>query len=338
MSVAIPSAYEMYVIVLQLMADGKEYSRPNLVNMAKEKLGLSEEESNKLTSSGALVYETRVSWAVTHLNRAEFITRIRRGIYVINETGRDALEFAKEMDAREFAVFLQKHIEKTNPWNRASPSRKAKPANKTHSQQLVDKPQMDSTGTPNADTSEETLKSSDDILEAVDSSGLSPQEQIDALTQELNDVLAEEILALIMEREPTFFEQLVVDLLEKMGYGKGKVTKPTSDGGVDGLITTDVLGFRPICTQAKRYSKDNKVSRGMLQAFVGALNGISDGVFITTSSFTKEAQDYANKYPNATIALIDGKRLAELMIEYDLGVATERVVKIKRIDSDYFEE
>lgn len=334
---AIPSAYECYTIVLQLMADGKECSRPDLVNMVKEKLGLSAEESTKLTSSGAPIYAARVRWAITHLNRAEFITRIRRGIYVINETGRDALEFAKEMDDREFAVFLQKHIEKINPWNQASPSRKAKPANKTHSQQLVDKPQMDSTGTPNVDASEETLKA-DDILEAVESSGLSPQEQIDALTQELNDVLAEEILALIMEREPTFFEQLVVDLLEKMGYGKGKVTLSTNDGGIDGLITTDVLGFRPICTQAKRYSKDNKVSRGMLQAFVGALNGISDGVFITTSSFTKEAQDYASKYPNATIALIDGKRLAELMIEYDLGVATERVVKIKRIDSDYFEE
>lgn len=166
----------------------------------------------------------------------------------------------------------------------------------------------------------------------------SPQEQIGDLANEMNGVLGNELLRLIMDKEPSFFEKVVVDLIAAMGYGKGTVTSRSHDGGIDGLVTTDELGFRPIHTQAKRYSKNNAVGRPMLQSFVGALNGARNGIFITTSSFTKDAIAYAQSYPNATISLIYGRRLAKLMIKYNLGVAPESVIEIKRVDSDYFED
>ena len=154
----------------------------------------------------------------------------------------------------------------------------------------------------------------------------------------MNNSLSDELLALIMDRPPAFFEKVVVDLLVKMGYGEGVITSYSSVGGIDGLVSTDELGFRPIYTQAKRYAVDHKIGRPTLQSFVGALNGAQDGVFITTSSFTADAIDYANSYPGATIALIDGRRLVSLMIKYGLGVSTESVVEIKRVDSDYFSD
>lgn len=304
----IPTQTEMFSVVLRIMADGKEHTRNELKSIALEQLQLTGQEAVVTTSSGVPVYGSRVGWSVSYLARAKLITRIRRGVYVINEDGRSAL--TENMDAHAFWVFLQRRIEELDPWNRE---------NQTDTNSPADNP-------------------AEAVQEIPDSAESSPKEQIGTLTDELNVSLTEEIIALIMDRDPTFFEHVVVDLLEKMGYGKGAVTKRTCDGGIDGLITTDVLGFRPICTQAKRYAEDNKVGRRAIQGFVGALNGASNGVFITTSSFTKEALDYANGYLGATLALIDGKRLAELMIEYNLGVATERVIEIKRIDSDYFEE
>ena len=158
------------------------------------------------------------------------------------------------------------------------------------------------------------------------------------MAEDLNDVLASELVQLILDREPSFLEKLVVDLLEKMGYGNGRITQYSGDGGVDGIIATDALGFDPIYTQAKRYAPSSKVGCPEVQAFAGALGSVTRGAFITTSSFTANAIEWARSYPHATIALIDGEKLARLMIKYDLGVAVERALQIKRVDSDYFDE
>lgn len=304
----IPTQTEMFSVVLEIMADGKERTRNELKGLTLEKLRLTEQEAATKTSSGVPVYGARVGWSVSYLSRAKLITRVRRGVYVISKDGRAAL--SEGMDAHAFWVYLQKRIDEFDPWNRKD----------------------------QASTEEGTGACGEEAQEIPDSAESSPQEQIESLAEEMNETLAEEVIALIMDRDSSFFERVVVDLLEKMGYGKGEVTKRTGDGGIDGLITTDVLGFRPICTQAKRYAADHKIGRPTIQEFVGALNGAPNGVFITTSSFTKEALDYAKGYPGATLSLIDGKRLAELMIEYNLGVSTESVVEIKRIDTDYFEE
>ncbi|MBM6942639.1 restriction endonuclease [Collinsella intestinalis] len=150
------------------------------------------------------------------------------------------------------------------------------------------------------------------------------------------DIIEMEKRLRTLEKDPTFFEQLVVDLLIKMGYGQGRKTQVSNDGGIDGIIAIGALGFDPIYVQAKRYTPGNTVGRPELQGFAGALGSISRGVFITTSSFAKSAVEWASHYPHATLVLIDGRRLTELIVQYDLGVSTERVYRIKRLDGDYF--
>jgi hypothetical protein len=165
-----------------------------------------------------------------------------------------------------------------------------------------------------------------------------PEEILDSTYKQLQSNLSEEILEKVLQQSPQFFERLVVDLLVKMGYGAGKITGRTGDGGIDGIIDEDKLGLDVIHIQAKRWQIGNNVGRRELQSFVGALAGQSGrkGVFITTSSFTREALEYNPS--NVKIAKIDGKKLADLMITYNLGVSTKVLYELKKIDTDYFEE
>jgi len=171
-----------------------------------------------------------------------------------------------------------------------------------------------------------------------------PEEIMGTLAAQLDLQLADELVESICNNTPAFFESLVVDLLLKMGYGglegSGEVTKKSGDGGIDGVIKQDELGLDTIYIQAKRWDKDSTVSRPDIQKFAGALlgEGATKGVFITTASFAKPAVDYAKSVPNAKIILIDGLSLAKLMIKHDLGVDTNNIIRIKKIDSDYFEE
>lgn len=302
----IPTQTDMNYVVLELMQDGETRSRARVRDDVAERLGLSEEEREEMTSSGKPVYASRTDWTVSYLDRAQLLDRVSRGVYRVNEDGRKV--FSSGIEGSELFQAIRERIDKLDPWHKT----KKPKANKQ-------KP---------AASSQVSLQPSDEK---------SPQEQISDLADEMNEVLGNELLRLIMDKDPSFFEKVVVELIAAMGYGEGAVTSRSHDGGIDGLVTTDELGFRPIYTQAKRYAKDNTVGRPMLQSFVGALNGARNGVFITTSSFTKDAVAYAQSYPNATLSLIDGQRLAELMIKYNLGVATESVIEIKRVDSDYFE-
>ena len=147
---------------------------------------------------------------------------------------------------------------------------------------------------------------------------------------------------MIMEKDPIFFEKLVVDLLVSMGYGgafkdAAMVTQYCKDGGVDGIIKEDKLGLDNIYVQAKRWS--NQVSKPQVQQFAGALDEkrASKGVFITTSTFSKDAKHYVENL-SKKIVLIDGEQLANYMIEYNVGVSVKTVYEIKRLDSDYFDE
>jgi restriction system protein len=169
-----------------------------------------------------------------------------------------------------------------------------------------------------------------------------PEEAIELTHQSLREQLAAELLGRILGCSPTFFEQLVVELLVKMGYGgsrrdAGERIGQTGDGGIDGIIKEDRLGLDTIFIQAKRWQ--GSVGRPEIQKFVGALQGqrAKKGVFITTSSYTTEAADYVTRI-DTKVVLIDGKRLAGLMIDFDVGVAPAATYVVKRIDSDYFEE
>ena len=150
----------------------------------------------------------------------------------------------------------------------------------------------------------------------------------------------EKILSSILEKEPRFFEYLVTKLLEKMDYGTGSITNKGPDGGIDGIIDEDELGLSKIYIQAKRYKDGSNIGRQEIQQFIGAISNknTKKGVFITTAKFTKEAQTFVKDSQNFSVVLIDGDRLAELMIKYKVGVQTSQIYEICKIDTDFFDE
>ena len=180
------------------------------------------------------------------------------------------------------------------------------------------------------------------IKSSIASLGVTPTEALEDAFTNINDSLSDELLSIIKNLSPTFFEKLVVDLLVAMGYGgdyqdAAEVTQQSKDGGVDGIIKEDKLGLDKIYIQAKRWM--NVVGKPIIQQFAGALDGVkaSKGVFITTSSYSKDAKKYVDSL-SKKIVLIDGKELTSFMIEYNLGVSVKKAYVVKRIDTDYFEE
>ncbi len=172
-------------------------------------------------------------------------------------------------------------------------------------------------------------------------SDLLPEEKIQFFQKIHISNIEAELKQQIMNNHPSFFEKLIVDLLLKMGYGydkaSGIVVGGPHDGGIDGIISEDKLGLDLIYLQAKRYKEGNTVGRHDLQAFVGAMQNVQKGVFITTSSFTKEAKQYAEQQQQKNLKLIDGEMLSALMIKYEVGVTVENSIKIYRLDTAYFE-
>ena len=170
---------------------------------------------------------------------------------------------------------------------------------------------------------------------------LLPEEKIDLTYLFYKNNLKRQILDYILDCHPSFFEQLVVNLLLEMGYGSdelsGRVLGKSHDGGIDGVIYEDKLGLSKIYIQAKRNDSSNTIGRPLLQAFVGAMQDVQKGVFITTSSFTKEARNYAEKQQQKSLKLIDGDLLAELMIKYGIGLEKVQTYTVYKINEDFFE-
>ena len=162
------------------------------------------------------------------------------------------------------------------------------------------------------------------------------QESIERSLNNINKILEKELLKKIISKSPWFFEKLIIQLFEAMGYGKGEVTKPVGDGGIDGIIYQDTLGINKIFFQAKRFSPERLVGRPAINEFAGSLpSGQAFGVFVTTSSFTENAKKQA-KLKN--LVLIDGHSLVKYMIRYNIGVQTKELYEIKEIDEDYFKD
>lgn len=296
---SIPSQTEMYKLVLETMAEYPQFSRREAKKAICEKLNLSLSEQQLKTDSGMPKYKSRTGWAVTWLYDAGYIVRVQKGIYTIAESGRQILQ--ENLSANEFARRGRREIY------------------------------------------DQSQNEEDPVIEQDEMShDISPMERMDVIVKEIHGQLSYEIMSAIMSIEgrdgDTFFEKIVTDLLEQMGYGKGTETPVSNDGGIDGIIKTDPLGFNPILIQAKRYARDYVVGRPEIQRFAGALGAVTRGAFLTTSYFSQGAIEFAKNYPHADIVLIDGKKLINLMIQYDLGVSIEREIYIKRIDSDYFEQ
>lgn len=167
-----------------------------------------------------------------------------------------------------------------------------------------------------------------------------PEERIASALKEHIISIKQQVLDCVSNNSPDFIEHLVIDLLLKMGYGYGKqagiVTGHPHDGGIDGIISEDKLGLDLIYIQAKRYNSKNKVGRNELQAFIGAMEHVQKGVYITTSDFTKEAVTFIQKQQQKNVKLINGNLLSELLVKYELGVTSAQIVSIYKIDTDYF--
>lgn len=184
-----------------------------------------------------------------------------------------------------------------------------------------------------------TLKKDDPVKPDPDVDEQTPDELMEKGSNLINVSIAQELLSKLRECDPYFFEKVVGELLSNMGYGDCKITPGSGDKGVDGIVSQDKLGLERIFFQAKKYGEGNNVTARDVRDFVGTLDlhGVNKGIFITTSRFPKDTENILQKTPKHII-LIDGHRLAELMIENDVGVSTEKIYKIKKIDSDFFIE
>lgn len=264
-------------------------------------------------SSGFERYANNMLWACTYLKQAKCIESPKRGNYLITERGLELLGSGVERLNRQALMRYPEFCEFLNR------SRKSKQA----TGELPEKPAVES---PEEESSE------------------SPEDVIEEAFRRIETALVSEILEAIMQQTDTFFERLVVQLLLAMGYGdsideSGFVTPASNDGGIDGIVREDKLGFDHIYIQAKHWALDRSVNRPDLQAFVGALmgSGVTKGLFITTAHFSKGALQYADMQHAVKLVLVDGDQLARLMIAHNVGVSVRHAYEIKGIDRDFFD-
>ena len=302
----IPDFQSIMLPLLKILADGKVYKYREIIEALVREFQVTEAERKEMLPSGQQeIFANRVGWAKTYLKKAGLIDSPQRATFVISEKGKEILS---QNPARIDAKFLRQFPE-FQEFNRVNKQ------NETI-------------------TLESNLSTSDQEQ--------NPEELLENSYQEIRQALATDLLSILRKLSPDAFEKLVVELLVKMGYGgsirdAGKAVGKSGDQGIDGIIKEDRLGLDIIYIQAKRWADNNAVGRPEIQKFVGALagQGAKKGIFITTSYFTQEALEYAPRN-EIKIVLIDGEELSQLMIDYNLGVSTQKIYEIKRIDHDYF--
>lgn len=293
--------------LLGIAAEG-ETRVPVAAQVIADRLGLSEDERDEMLPSGKQrLLHNRVHWAKFYMSKAGLIDSPKRGVFVASLAGRELLA--------------------TKPQRIDVDTLKRYPAFIGFYNQAGD----DSVSV------EQNL-----VAFAAAASEVTPEEQIDAAYIVLSNALKADLLARVLEQSPSFFERLIVELLVGMGYGgshedAARQLGKSGDGGIDGVIDEDRLGLDRIYVQAKRYAAGSVVGRPEVQGFVGSLVGIgaNKGVFVTTSTFSKQAMDYTKGLQQRVI-LIDGARLTELMVEFGVGVRSSRTIDVKRLDEDFF--
>lgn len=299
---ALPKYDEFYRLVLNALQDGKSHSMKEVRNSIAQTLHLTEQDLSETLSNGSSVYAGRVGWAKTYLKKAEMIDSPQRGYITITPAGQSLLASNEPITNALLAKLSSAFLDFYRPQSGNSTSTQADSGNTQIS-------------TPET-----------------------PQETFERVYNLINEQLADELLNDVLNQSPVFFEHLVVDLMKAIGYGDGLVTKYSGDDGIDGIIHEDKLGFNLIYIQAKRWKPDITITKPELQKFAGAMMGppkVEKGLFITTAKFSPKAKEYATAQH---IILVDGKKLTELMIEYGVGVSTQKAYLIKRIDSDYFSD
>ncbi len=304
---AIPK-FEDFLYPFLIQLKDKDISTKEMKDALVKHFNLTEEDCSLKTKSGsAFQLNDRIGWCRQWLRRALFIEIPQRGIYSITQRGKDYLQSHTDLRQENLLQY---------------------PEYAEYAHMPV---------TSKADSNVEKKEIEEKLGE------MTPTEQMDVAFKSINDDLAADLLQRVLDMSPNFFEKLVLDLLLNMGFGSRNkemaIVTPTShDNGVDGIIPEDALGLDKIYIQAKRYT-DNPVSKPEIHKFIGALDEqkATKGVFITTSKFTSGAVETANK-ASKKIVLIDGKSLADYMIEYNVGVSEKKIYEVKKLDSDYFEE
>ena len=304
---AIPK-FEDFLYPFLIQLKDKDISTKEMKDALVKHFNLTEEDCSLKTKSGsAFQLNDRIGWCRQWLRRALFIEIPQRGIYSITQRGKDYLQSHTDLRQENLLQY---------------------PEYAEYAHMPV---------TSKADSNVEKKEIEEKLGE------MTPTEQMDVAFKSINDDLAADLLQRVLDMSPNFFEKLVLDLLLNMGFGSRNkemaIVTPTShDNGVDGIIPEDALGLDKIYIQAKRYT-DNPVSKPEIHKFIGALDEqkATKGVFITTSKFTSGAVETANK-ASKKIVLIDGKSLADYMIEYNVGVSKKKIYEVKKLDSDYFEE
>jgi restriction system protein len=288
--------------LLKFYSDGYEHTKREAVDALAIEFKLTDREKAEMLPSGQQeVFDNRVGWAKTYLKKAGLIDSPRRGFHRITPRGLEVLEGKPtHIDVSFLSKFREFQEFRTTRHSRAD----APP-------EVVDQEQT-------------------------------PEESLENAYQKIRADLASELLQQLNSCSPAFFERLVVEVVVQMGYGgsrkdAGKAVGRSGDGGIDGLIKEDKLGLDTIYIQAKRW--ENTVGRPEIQRFVGALTGLraKKGLFITTSGFSSEAEDYVSRI-DSRVVLIDGETLSQLMIDHNVGVSTVSTFEMKKIDSDYFSE
>ena len=304
--------------ILEFSKNGEEKSAKETREFLEDYFNLTEEERNEKISSGQLRISNRTGWARSSLKQSGLLEETKYAHLRITKLGLELLDSEPERLTRKIILEFLEEQSKSNP---------------EYEQNLANFKNF---------ISREKKSGKDDEVGSSDED-LSPEEIIQNQIAILNNELSEELYQIIMNNSPRFFEELVVKLLIKMGYGgfdekSGTVTPYTKDGGIDGIIDEDVLGLSQIHIQAKRYNKTNTIDVKTMKDFAWTVeHNNTKGVFITSSSFTKDAIDVA-KESTAKIVLIDGEKLTKLMIEYGLGVSNVYNYSINKIDRDFFEE
>ncbi len=308
---AIPDYQTLMLPLLRAAGEG-ERKIADVADQVADQIGLTSEERVAMLPSGRQrLLHNRLHWSKFYLTKAGLIRSPSRGQFVATEEGRKLLATNPE----RINVPLLMRLPLFKDWyvNQGATAPEANEA-------IFDP---------------KTVKAAD----------VTPEEQIESAYQAVQSALRTDLLERIGQNSPSFFEQLIVDVLIAMDYGGSRksaaaqLTGQTGDGGIDGIINEDRLGLDRIYVQAKRYAKDHAVGRPEVQAFVGSLvgRGATKGVFVTTSTFSQQARDYVIHLTQRVI-LVDGESLADLMIEHGVGVRKTRAIEFKRLDEDFFSE
>lgn len=302
----IPDYQTLMLPVLKQSAKGEVRISDVVETLAKE-LGLTAEEQDQLLPSGKqTTFANRIHWAKTYLTQANLVRSTRRAHFIVTERGKEVLA----MDPTKIDNDFLQQFEEFRAFRARSKS---------------------------LDTEDQAEAPTTPIQQAT------PDEEMRIAHARINAALTDELLDRVRQASPAFFERLIVQLLLAMGYGgttegAGRAIGKSGDDGIDGVIDQDPLGVDQIYIQAKRYQAANSIGAGAVRDFFGALSlkRATKGIFVTTSSFSQPAIETA-RILGSRIVLIDGKHLARLLIHYNVGTRDEEILRIKKLDEDFFE-